>query len=135
MSASFTPCESSSTVSRSGHLVAEMRARRSSRSACANAIWNSRIVLLPAVTSVADTPVLLSLESASASLTRLPARRTGEVPGVGPGLLDLYVEHGRTIFPRRVPLGDQCRPGAAATRRQVARNVREEDPDDASRDP
>ena len=50
MSASGTPCESSSTVSRSGHLVALMRLRRSSSAASGNATRSSRM----AVTSVED---------------------------------------------------------------------------------
>ena len=50
MVASGMPCESSSTVSRSGHLVAAMRLRRSSSSESAKPMWNSRI----AATSVAD---------------------------------------------------------------------------------
>ena len=48
MSASGTPCESSSTVSFSGKRVAAMRARRSSSSASGISIVNGRIVVSPA---------------------------------------------------------------------------------------
>ena len=52
MSASGTPCESSSTVSFSGKRVAAMRARRSSRSASGTSIVNGRIVVSPADLSI-----------------------------------------------------------------------------------
>ena len=48
MSASGTPCESSSTVSFSGKRVAAMRARRSSSSASGISTVNGRIVVSPA---------------------------------------------------------------------------------------
>src|SRR4051812_9908100 len=51
MVASGTPCESSSTVSRSGHLVASMRRRRSMSSDSSNPTSNARMV---GVTCVAD---------------------------------------------------------------------------------
>ena len=51
MVASGTPCESSSTVSRSGHLVASMRRRISAISDSSKPISNSRTA---AVTSVVD---------------------------------------------------------------------------------
>src|SRR4051795_11135077 len=49
MTASGTPCESSSTVSRSGHLVALIRRRRSSRSASGKPTCNSRMAVLSAM--------------------------------------------------------------------------------------
>src|SRR3954451_17959264 len=51
MVASGTPCESSSTVSRSGHLVASMRRRRSMSSESSKPTSNARMV---GVTCVAD---------------------------------------------------------------------------------
>src|SRR3954454_21683774 len=51
MVASGTPCESSSTVSRSGHRVASMRRRRSIRSDSSKRTWNARML---GVTCVAD---------------------------------------------------------------------------------
>ena len=47
MVASGTPCESSSTVSRSGHRVASMRRRSSVSSDSGKLIWNSRMAVLP----------------------------------------------------------------------------------------
>ena len=48
------PCESSLTVSRSGHRVASMRRRRSASSSSEKLMWNSRMASPPVAASVAD---------------------------------------------------------------------------------
>src|SRR5919109_745058 len=93
MSASGTPCESSSTVSFSGKRVARMRARKSSRSASGISTVNGRIVVSPADLSTVTAMWVLLGGTVVCDRTdpdRLvrklrPSKSRGLLPGLHPG--------------------------------------------------
>ena len=76
MVASGTPCESSSTVSRSGHLVASMRRRRSASSASSKPTSNARMAGVACVADICSSYYVVDVvragakKSTSSSLTR-----------------------------------------------------------------
>jgi hypothetical protein len=71
-----TPCDSSVTVSFSGHLVALMRLRNSSSSACGTSILNCRSASLAVA---ARACMAIKLEAATAAEAARTSRRSGSL--------------------------------------------------------